>query len=669
MRTYLSILLSLCLAAQQPDVIQFEASASLVVINVTVKDKSGKPIGDLKKEDFRVLEDGRPQTLTVFEFQSLSSEKLPAVEVTPLDPKAPPIDEPAAQRPSFSDRRALALFFDFAGMPPADQIRAREAAIKFLSTQLTAADLVGLYTFSNTLKTVVDFTDDRERLIRAVQAFRSTDLADDPASNANSDDPEAANAELAADEAEFNVFNTDRRLGALEDLVNQLGKIPEKKAVIYFASGVSKTGVENQSQLQSTVNAAVKANVSFYPIDTRGLQVATGLDAGSAGPRGSSVFSGRFQTQARDQFNDQQETLHTLAADTGGKALLDSNDLTLGMVDAQRAVESYYTLAYYSSNTAKDGRFRRIKVELPATMKYALDYRSGYYADKVWSRLDGGEREKQLADALALGNPATQLPLAVELLYFRQGRGRQMVPLAIKIPGSKIPLAKKGSTEIDFIAQVKDARGRIVQSLRDGIKLKLGDQAGQLAQKSLLYDAVLALAPGDYSLKALVRENQSGAMGTFEARFRVPGDPPAPEAAVSSLVLGAQREPLSAAVGTAEKNKKIASTNPLVFNGSKLIPSVTHVFKRAQTLHAFAEVYQAGSAAATLAVYHGKTKIYESAPLRPVAVPNREGVVAISGNLALSRVPPGEYTCQLNVVDAVGGRFAFRRTPLVVVAQ
>lgn len=668
MRTYLILFLIASLFAQQPDVIRFETSASLVVINVTVRDKSGKPIPDLKKEDFRVLEDGKPQTLTVFEYQRLSSEKLPAVEVPKFDPKAPKVDEPEAARPSFSDRRALALFFDFAGMPPADQIRSREAAVKFISTQLTAADLVGIYTFSNTLKTVVDFTDDRTRLIRAIQAFGSADLLDDADSNASADDPETANAELAADEAEFSVFNTDRRLGALEDLVDQLAKIPEKKAVIYFAAGVSKTGVENQSQLQATVNAAVKANVSFYPIDTRGLQVGTGLDASASGPKGNAVFSGKFQKQARDKVNDQQETLHTLAEDTGGRALLDSNDLTLGMVDAQKAVESYYTLAYYSANTAKDGRLRRIKVELPPALKVTLDYRTGYYADKVWSKLDDSEREKQLADALALGNPETELPLAVELLYFRQGRGRQMVPLAIKIPGSKIPLAKKGSTRLDFIAQVKDARGKIVQSLRDEIKLKLGANAGQLASRSLLYDAVLALAPGDYSLKALVRENQSGAMGTFEARFRVPGDPAAPEAAVSSLVLGAQRELLSAAVGSAEKNKKLAETNPLVSNGSKLIPSVTHVFKRSQTLHAFAEVYQSGSAAATLAVYQGKKKIYESGPLRPIAVPNREGVMAVNADLPLRAVPPGEYTCQLNVIDATGGRFAFRRTPLVIVA-
>jgi len=77
MRHYLTLSLTLCLAAQQPDVIRFETSASLVVINVTVRDKSGKPVAALKKEGFRVLEDGKPQTLTIFEFQSLSMDKGP----------------------------------------------------------------------------------------------------------------------------------------------------------------------------------------------------------------------------------------------------------------------------------------------------------------------------------------------------------------------------------------------------------------------------------------------------------------------------------------------------------------------------------------------------------------------------------------------------------------
>ena len=99
---------------------------------------------------------------------------------------------------------------------------------------------------------------------------------------------------------------------------------PEKKALIYFSSGVEKTGIENQSQLKATVNAAVRSNVSFYPVDARGLAaLIPGGDASTASPRGTGILTGTKQASLKASFNDSQETLYTLAADTGGKALLD----------------------------------------------------------------------------------------------------------------------------------------------------------------------------------------------------------------------------------------------------------------------------------------------------------------------------------------------------------
>ncbi len=127
---------------------------------------------------------------------------------------------------------------------------------------------------------------------------------------------------------------------------------------------MEKTGVDNQSQLRATVNAAVRANVAFYPIDARGLTAsAPGGDASQAGAVGSNLYSGKGQRTLRDSFHNQQETLFTLASDTGGKALLDSNDLTLGIRQVQKDIESYYILTYSSTNTAEDGRYRRIQVE------------------------------------------------------------------------------------------------------------------------------------------------------------------------------------------------------------------------------------------------------------------------------------------------------------------
>ncbi len=172
-------------------------------------------------------------------------------------------------------------------------------------------------------------------------------------------------AAFAADDTEFNIFNTDRKLSALEDAAKKLGAFPEKKALIYFSSGVGKTGVENQSQIKATTNAANRANVSFYPIDARGL-VATppGGDASQASPRGTGIITGTKQAGLKASFNDSQETLTTLAADTGGKAMLDTNDLTMGIRQAQEDINSYYIIGYSPKNTADDGKMRRIDVRL-----------------------------------------------------------------------------------------------------------------------------------------------------------------------------------------------------------------------------------------------------------------------------------------------------------------
>src|SRR5207253_7996027 len=128
----------------------------------------------------------------------------------------------------------------------------------------------------------------------------------------------------------------------------KLAIYPEKKALVYFSSGISRTGVDNESQVRATVNAAIRANVAFYPVDTRGL-VATppGGDASTASRSGTGIFSGKTQQGQRDKFNTSQETLTTLAGDTGGKALLDSNDLTMGIRQAQKDINTYYILGYY----------------------------------------------------------------------------------------------------------------------------------------------------------------------------------------------------------------------------------------------------------------------------------------------------------------------------------
>jgi VWFA-related protein len=682
----------LALAAGGEQQFKYSATANLVIVNVSVGDRSGKPIEGLKKEDFTVLEDGQPQTVAVFEFQKLTAEPLPLAP-PPLSralyQRPEVVEEPAIRRPNpgeiiHQNRRLLVMFFDFTSMPPADQIRAQEAALKFLGEQMTAADLISIMTFSNRLKVEQDFTDDREALGEIIRGFRIGEMSELAEAGATGEDEEAedeANTLFIADETEFNIFNTDRKLSALESAVRNLAVLPERKALVYFSSGVGKTGVENQSQLRATINEAVRSNVSFYPIDVRGLvALPPGGDASRAAPRGTAVFSGRAQVAQRAKFNDEQETLYSLAADTGGKALLDSNDLTIGIQQVQKDVRSYYILGYYTTNPAQDGRYRRIQVRLAAYPQARVEHRQGYFASKEYRYFTAADKERQLEDALLAGDPVTDLPLALEVDHFRISADRYFVPVAVKIPGSEIALTKRGSSEsaeFDFIGQVRDPKKKLAGSVRDTIRVRLNESdAAQLNRRSLHYDTGFTLAPGEYRIKFLARENQSGKMGTFETKFTVPDlKQQNTSLRLSSVVLGSQREPITAAVGAADRKdkEKLQARHPLIAEGKKLIPSITRVFRKDQSLYVYFEVYDPAAAGeqhgssvvANLSFYRGRAKAFESAPLRRTA-PSRPNTIPFEFQVPLEKMKPGRYTCQVNAIDEVGRKFAFPRAEMVL---
>ncbi len=236
----------------------------------------------------------------------------------------------------YKDRRLLVMFFDMTSMPIQDQIRAQTAAQKFLKTQMTKSDLMAIMTFSSDVKVLQDFTDDKDALAKIIKGLtigEGSDLAVDGSTGA--DNEEDTGAAFTADDTEFNIFNTDRKLAALESAARMLGSLSEKKALIYFASGVSKTGVDNEAQLRATINSAVRNNVSFWPIDARGLVAAAPLgDATKGSPGGAGMYGGSSARSQQSSQQGSQETLYTLAADTGGKALFDNNDLAMGIQQA-----------------------------------------------------------------------------------------------------------------------------------------------------------------------------------------------------------------------------------------------------------------------------------------------------------------------------------------------
>jgi len=264
--------------------------------------------------------------------------------------------------------------------------------------------------------------------------------------------------------------------------------------------------------------------------------------------------------------------------------------------------------------------------------------------------------------------------------YFRVAQNRYLVPISVKIPGSILVLAKKGgkqSTDFDFIGQVREAAsGRLVTGVGDNIPVKLSDSdASQLEHRYVQYDTGLTVAPGKYNLKFLVRENQTGKMGTFETNFVVPDLSALKELRMSSVILSSQVEPVKAAVGSADNDKRALANHPLIQNGQKTVPSITRVFRKNQTLYVYFEVYDPAadpaaktpSLSAQVELLQGARKAFSSMPLRQdKLIPNRPGVTSFNFQIPLAAMASGQYTAQVNVIDEAGKRFAFPRSSIVV---
>ena len=691
MRRILILLLGLATlvatgAAQQQPQATFRSATKLVVQTVRVVDGQGRSVEGLTAADFAVTEDGVAQDIAFAEYQRVESGPDAAPEPPPGD--TPPTSTPrvspttqaqiGASQPGdiqYRNRRLIIFYFDQSAMPPADASRAYSNAQKYIDTQMSRDDVIAIITFQGGgVRIRSDFTDNkaalREQILRLI-------YNDDLDGDGIPDNPDPGTA-FGQNDAEFNIFNTDRQLAALQTAVTMLRPLPEQKALVYFGSGIRLNGTDNQAQLRATINAAVKANVTIHPIDARGLVATPPLgDATQRSPGGLGMFTGQLAMAAVNNLQRSQDTLYALAKDTGGTAMFDYNDLSLGIKKAADSIGSYYILGYYTSNMAEDGKFRRVRITLSGGRQGELTYRQGYFADKSFARFSESDKERQLEEALLLDDPMTEIPIAMEVNYFQLNRAEYFVPVAVKIPGSELQLARRRGavrTSIDFIGEVKDDYGITHQNVRDKLDIKLDeDVAAQIAVRPVQYETGFTLLPGKYVLKILARDSVTGRIGTYQAAFTIPNlmreELRLP---ISTVVLGSQKVPLTDALFNA---KAAANTvHPLVNNGQKLLPSVTRVFSRARDLHVFLQAYERNATTETLPLvayatfFDGERKVFETRPFTVTGgINERSKAVPISFSTSLSGVPPGRYDCQITVLEPGSQKIAFWRAPVVVV--
>ena len=307
------------------------------------------------------------------------------------------------------------------------------------------------------------------------------------------------------------MFNNDVRLRALRTLSETLSPIEQKKAIVYFSAGMQRSGQDNLVELRAAVNASVRAHVAIYPIDVRGLQaVVPGGDARQASGRGQGMFSGRGMQQQFSQLAGSQDTLVSLAGETGGRAFTDSNDFGEAFTRVQRDMSAYYLLGYSSTNPAKDGRFRRVQVRVKRE-GLRVEARAGYYAARDFAHTNRGDRETQLQEQLFSEVSATDVPVLVTGGFFRLAADRYYVPITVAIPGSAVTVpAGKDKATLDVLGMVRDEQGRPLGRIRQTMDVAAGASAG-LESKQVLYQTAVTLPPGRFALKVVVRENVNGA--------------------------------------------------------------------------------------------------------------------------------------------------------------
>ena len=716
----------------------FRSSVNLILVDVTVRDGKGQPVRHLGASDFEILENGKPQTIVTFAQEDIAQTAQAIVTASTLtrlgearsgvpvrvatspaaDPKAaagtaaaaPTAGIDASRGPLTSEevagRRIWVLLFDTSSMQPEDVQKAADAAITWGQERMSPADLVAIASIGSTLQILSDFTNDREKIVSVLKGFAVTDgtaTSDVDASTMAADEAVAtettASAAVDASVQELDSFNNDIRLRGIKTICDGLLSIQQRKSILYFSSGMARNGSDNAVESRAAVNACSRANTAINPVDSRGLQAVVAGGSARQGSRGGvAAFSGRGVAQQFARLAAQQETLQSLAADTGGTAFTDSNNFGEAFDKITSEISSYYILGYASTNTKQDGGYRKIEVRLKTKVDARVRAREGYYADRDFTHTSRADRESQMQEQLLMAIPATDVPLFVTAGYFRLANadacGQQVgfggrpggpggmgpgggrggpggftpscfyVPISIAVPGEAVPVSSSDEV-LDIRGFVRDERNQPFATIKQTVTVPAATRDA-LASRQVLFQTGATLPPGRYIARIIVRENATGKMGTFETAVFVPDLTRAP-VKVSSVVLSTQLQHGPPARRT---------LSPLVRDNLEIIPNLTHIVTQDQKLYFYYEVYEAAIAEnrlhlrTNLTFYRGKVKVYETPIVERMSLDAADRKAAVfEFEVDASTFTPGLYTCQVNVIDAAAGQFSFSRLDLYVRAK
>jgi VWFA-related protein len=567
---------------ESPAVVLPQQQVEVVRIEVVVAEKHGQPRMDLTRDDFVVLEDGKPQPIV--QFHSFARTPTPA----PPAPAAAPATQAAAEEAEdLLPARYVVLAIDDVHMEFDSLVRTRKALTRFLDEDLRPEDQVALVTTSGASALSQEFTSDRAVLQQTLSRLNAQGrhaewsgvphISDYQAELIEGGDPIALDAAVQeilqsgilqdADSAEQDargksravfaesVYNARLTLEALESLCRGLSGLTGRKALFLVSDGFL-TGLTGGSGLGFDVrriaDAGTRAGVVIYALDTRGL-VASAPAANAASPLhvGPATF-GSIEAMRQRSVEATRDAMNALAADTGGFLVANANDLRAGLHRILKDTETYYVLAYEPTNTKRDGGFRRIEVRLPNRRDLRVRTRSGYFApDERRAAATSAtmqdqarraeQRRAEMRTALGSLAPLTAIPVHLSTDFVSLDPDVTQVVVSGSVDVTALPFVHRSDrlqATVETVALVYDEAGAIAATLeteRTTLDLSDADYA-VLRRRGVPYRRTAPLKPGRYQVRLAVREDATGLLGSAWGKIEIP-DLAAGRLTLSSLFL------------------------------------------------------------------------------------------------------------------------------------
>jgi VWFA-related protein len=524
----------------------------LVIVDTVVTDKAGKPVADLKPEDFTILEDGKPQKLMVF---------APWKRVEPSTAQPPPLPPGVyTNRPEYRTPPGpmTVLLVDAMNTPTADQAYTRTELVKYLKTQLHPGERIAVFALAGRLHLLQDFTSDPELLRQAVEDFKPQDSHNLRAEDVEGNLPpppragelrggyQASLGGLHALLVERAIISLNERVAqtllAFRMIARAVAGYPGRKNLIWvsgsFPLAFTAQGPFDpqrisafrsyQREILHTSDLLGDAEVSIYPVDARGLVGATAVDASTnMTNRFGDIGDGEALGQAISNINSALLASHAameeVAASTGGQAYFNRNDIDHAVALSVADGGASYTLGYYPSNKNLDGNFRTIQVKV-SRPGVRMRHRRGYHAVDLVQQFHG-ESDKDENSELMLALHRDPMPATMVIFDARVVppplSARMTLPVEFLVDSNSLsydPLPDGGRKfDVDFHAAALAPDGRVVAHA-DTRLLAPADRTKyeQIRREGLPLRTQLKLPTGRYQLRLLVRDNRTGFMGSAE---------------------------------------------------------------------------------------------------------------------------------------------------------